>query len=724
MAKKNKKAKSSENPSEKLSALQLQREILRLFKRHPRLHLNPKQVTLKLQVANNTDSVQHAINKLVEGKKLIELGDYKYQLNEKRSQAARKIYEGTVDMTRTGSAYVTCEGLSEDVHVSPKYMNSALHGDKVKLSAWIPRGRRRPEGEVIEVLQRATSSFVGVIGIYPRYAIVTPDGNTPVDILVDLKETLNAKDGDKVVVKIKDWTSEHFDNPRGEVTFVLGQAGSHDIEMKAILLTRGFKLHFTDETLAESAALPGEIADDEIAKRWDMRSITTFTIDPDNAKDFDDALSYRQLPEGLTEIGVHIADVAHYVKQGSSLDKEAFERSTSVYLVDRVLPMLPERLSNELCSLRPHEDKLTFSAVFTFDATGKIIKKWFGRTVIHSNRRFTYEEAQAILESKAGEFAAELSALNTLAYQLRSDRFENGAINFETEEVKFRLDEHGSPIDVFVKERKDSHLLIEDFMLLANKEVAAYIAEKGKEQEIPYVYRVHDEPNLEKVEEFAKFTKELGFEINTKNPRTIAKSFNQLVKAAESDHSLKMIAPLAIRTMAKAAYSTENIGHYGLAFAFYTHFTSPIRRYSDVLAHRLLEKNLGSKDFYRANKMQLEEYCLHISTQERKAMEAERESVKYKQAEYMEKHVGEVFRGCISGIVDRGVFVDLIDNHCEGLATFNKAPEPFEVAENRLRVRGQISRKEYKIGDEISVRIVATDRGRRLIEMEWIAEQE
>ncbi|MEO0341343.1 MAG: ribonuclease R, partial [Bacteroidota bacterium] len=551
-------------------------------------------------------------------------------------------------------------------------MNSALNGDLVKIRAWTPRGRRKMEGEVVEILERSREHFMGTYWEYPKYALVAPDGPTPMEILIDKEHNKGAKDGEKVVVKIVDWPGDKQPYPIGEITSVLGKAGSSDIEMKSILINNGFQLDFPEDVMAESEAIPLDIPEEEIAKRRDLRQTITFTIDPDTAKDFDDALSFKKLENGHTEIGVHIADVTHYVQIDSPLDKEALDRSTSVYLVDRVLPMLPEKLSNGVCSLRPNEDKLCFSAIFTFNEKDKITKRWFGKTIIHSDRRFTYGEAQEVIDTKSGDFVEEMLELNRLAKVLRKQKFKNGAINFETEEVKFKLNEKGEPIDVYLKVRKEAHMLIEDFMLLANREVATYITQKGQraEREIPFVYRVHDQPDLEKAAEIARFAAELGYDMDVSSPQSLAKAYNGLMAAAANNPGLKLLQPMAIRTMAKAEYTSNNIGHYGLGFDNYSHFTSPIRRYSDVLAHRLLELNLDGKT-HRTNQAQLEEKCQHISRQERKAIEAERESIKYKQVEYLEKHVGEAFDGLISGFSDRGIFVELVANHCEGMVAFD-----------------------------------------------------
>lgn len=723
-----KKGKSKKT-GQKLSAQQLQRELLKLFQRHPKKRLNPRQAARKLKIVNNKDSVQAAIDKLVEEKKLHSLGDFKYKLRYQPGEGVPEkdatFREGIVDMTRSGDAYIVCEGLENDVHVSAKYLENAMNGDRVRIRVWTPRGRRKPEGEVVKVLQRSREHFLGTLWLYPGHAIVSLDTNPPMDVAVEPGNIREAQDGHRVVVRIEDWEGKgRFKHPTGVVTTVLGKAGSNDIEMKSILINNGFELDFPEDVLKESEYLPARISPQEIERRLDLREITTFTIDPDDAKDFDDALSIRHLESGETEVGVHIADVTYYIKEGAPLDREALKRSTSVYLVDRVLPMLPERLSNDLCSLRPNEDRLAYSAIFIFDKGMKIINRWFGRTVIHSDRRFTYNEAQQVLEGHSAEFASELRHLNKIAKHLRKRRFKEGSINFETDEVQFRLDEHGAPLEVFVKERKDAHLLIEDFMLLANKEVATYIAMKGRDEEIPFVYRVHDEPDPDKVEELARFAREMGFDMNVSSPGEIARSYNRLAEAAEKDPALRLLSPIAIRTMAKAEYATDNIGHYGLGFNYYTHFTSPIRRYSDVLAHRLLDKNLGKGQFYRTNKIRLEEECKHISQQERRAIEAERESVKYKQVEYIGKHLGEVFTGYISGIIDMGIFVELKDTRIEGMAPFENLDEPMEVADSRLRIKGAYSGKEYKMGQEVKVRIVRADLAKRQIEMDWIREEE
>lgn len=650
--------------------------------------------------------------------------------------SSRKFIEGRVDMTRTGSAYIVSELLDTDIYVPPKYINGALNGDTVRVLLFPapPRRKggqmiRKPEGEIVLVLKRANEFFIGTLRKSRKYALFLPDNpNMPVDIYVPLEACGDARDGDKVVVRVTDWQEGKGRVPIGKVTQTLGEVGGNDFEMKKILINQGFPLAHTEEAQAEAERIPEKISPQEIDRRRDFREILTFTIDPEDAKDFDDALSFRTLENGGVEIGVHIADVTHYLKPDSQLDIEAFQRSTSVYLVDRVNPMLPEKLSNNLCSLVPYEDRLTFSAVFVFDAKGKITGRWFGKTIIHSAHRFAYEEAQTVLEGKPAEsllqlkiypeLEAALKQLDRMAKLMRKEREKNGAIGFETEEVRFRLAADGTPIEAYVKERKDAHLLIEDFMLLANKEVAFYIDKLGEaQQEVPFIYRIHDLPDLSKIADFARFASELGFPMKVDTPKQIAQAFNGLMKAAQKDERLKLLEPLAIRTMAKAVYSTKNIGHYGLGFTHYSHFTSPIRRYSDVLAHRILERNLDGKA-YRVDKSKLEEQCKHISNQERKAADAERESVKYKQAELLRSHIGEEFDGIISGMIERGFFVALHDSKAEGLVEFKYLDDTYVVEEGNLKAVGRRYKRQFKIGDKVRIRVVSVDLQKRQIEME------
>jgi ribonuclease R len=715
---KKKKSGSTTDNQPKYNAKELRIAILDLLKNAPKKRYNPRQIAQTLSISNTKDAILHALDLLVTEKEVLPLEDYKFQYNRNNQPEKQEKGEvGIVDMTRSGAAFIKVDGRPVDVYISMRNLNTAMNGDTVRIQTWTPRGKRRPEGEVIDVITRAKEAFLGVLYLNNKFGLVVTDTILPYDIKVELTEILGAENGDKVVVKITGWTGQSTPLPIGKITYVLGAAGSHDIEMQSILLNAGFDLGFSESSLNEAKAIDTSITSEEIALRRDMRDVLTFTIDPWNAKDFDDAISYRTLPQGLIEVGVHIADVTHYLREGSALDKEAYTRSTSVYLVDRVLPMLPEKLSNELCSLRPNEDKLTFSAIFNIDEKGKIMDRWFGRTIIHSDRRFTYEEAQEILDGSEGAFSDELLHLNKIAHQLRKRRFSAGAIQFESDEVQFKLDDSGTPLEIFIKDRKDAHKLIEDFMLLANQEVALFIQHKidGTGYEIPFIYRVHDEPNEDKVFELARFAKEFGVKMRVDSPKEIAKSYNLLAEQSLHDPALKFLAPIAIRTMAKAIYSPENIGHYGLAFTHYTHFTSPIRRYSDVIAHRLLAHNLDS--LWLCNKVYLKEQCRHISSMERKAMEAERESIKYKQVEFLEKHVGEVFEGIITGMMDRGVFVELLTTHCEGFLSFNRFAEPYEMDPSRLFARGIYTGQTLKMGAKLKVRLIDTNLQKRQVEL-------
>lgn len=718
------KKKSPENTpaARKLDSKALKAEVARLMIRSPKKLYSARQIIKRLNINNTKDSVEQALVVLKEEGLLEKLNDGRYVLKDKNAQTRKKTlktYEGIVDMTRTGAGYIKCPDLKEDVYIPAKFLHGAMNRDKVSFEVFHMSNRRKPEGQVLEVIKRATEHFIGTVYINQRRIIVAPDGlYNDFDIFIDNPPEMPVSAGDKVIVKITVWPGPRRINPVGKITEVLGKAGNSDIEMKTILINQGFELEFPQEVLDELKGISTEIHPKEIAQRRDFRKVTTFTIDPFNAKDFDDALSIQHLDNGDIEIGVHIADVSHYLEEGTAMDKDAYQRSTSVYLVDRVLPMLPEKISNELCSLRPEEIKLTYSAVFKMDSSYRITDKWFGRTVIYSDKRFTYEEAQEVMDTGHGPFVEELREMNTIAKHYRKQRFENGAIDFESEEVQFILDEGGVPVDVFVKERKDAHMLVEEFMLLANKEVSRFMATRSEGEEIPFIYRVHDTPNIEKLSDFAAFAAELGYKMDISTPDKIAESFNLLAKRAKDNENLQVLEPLAIRTMSKAVYSSENIGHYGLAFQYYSHFTSPIRRYSDVIAHRLLEKNL--KGIYKADKALLEAQCIHISLQERKAMDAERESIKYKQTEYIEKYVGSVFDGRISGIIDRGIFVEILANKCEGMIPFDRMYEPFHIEESRLKARGLASGKILKMGDRVKVRILDTDLVKRQIEMELL----
>ncbi len=704
----------------KLAGEPIQDLIFSLFQNNPSGRFDPKHIATMTGIRNNVDSIATAMEKMEHAGILTQLPNGRYKLASKAivdRGGKKREFEGIVDMTMNGAAFIVVEGRRDDIYVTDRNLNFALDGDTVALAIF-PRvnSNKRMEGEVVEVLKRGTSNFIGVLHVFGKYAFVVPDKeNMHIDIFVPLDQLGGGKNGEKVVVKIMQWHSRKDKNPIGKVSSVLGIPGSSDIAMKSILVNAGFNLEFPENVHEEAETLNGSITAEELAARRDFRGITTFTIDPEDAKDFDDALSISRDLEGNIEVGVHIADVTHYVRPSSAMDEEAYRRSTSVYLVDRVLPMLPEKISNELCSLRPNEDKRTFSVVFTFNKDFKMIDRWYGKTYIHSNRRFSYEQAQEVLETGEGDFAEELQLLDRIAKKMRGEKFKNGAINFDSPEVRFKLDETGKPLDVYVKERKDAHLLIEDFMLAANRAVAEYIEHLQEGQaEIPFVYRVHDEPDMDKLADFALYCKSLGVKIRLDTPDHIAQSFNELVKASAEREDLKVLLPLAIRTMAKAEYSTNNIGHYGLAFSHYSHFTSPIRRYSDVLAHRILYKNIVKAPF-RTEKDKLQDRCKHISTMERRAMDAERQSVRYKQAEFLKEQVGKTFEGRITGMNERAMFVELTANYCEGKISLDTMND-FYSLENAFTLRGQNKGEAYRIGDKIAVIVKEVDpEGRKII---------
>ena len=628
---------------------------------------------------------------------------------------------GKVDMTSDGSAYIVSEDeFEEDIYVAPRKLRNALNGDIVKVYVYAKNKGRKKDGEVVEILQRAKMDFTGIVNLSDRFAFFIPDDRKMLhDIFIPIDSLKGAKDKDKAIARIVDWP-EDAKNPIGEITHVLGKQGENNAEMNAILADYGFPLAFPDEVEKQAEAIEETILAEEIAKRRDFRKILTFTIDPADAKDFDDAISFRKLDNGNIEVGVHIADVSHYVKQGTALDKEAFERGTSVYLVDRVIPMLPERLSNGLCSLRPNEDKLCFSAVFELDQEANVVEQWFGKTIIHSDTRFSYEDAQEVLENKTGKHSEELLKLNELAYILRERKFKHGAISFESVEIKFNLDEHGKPLGVYAKERKDAHKLIEDYMLLANKKVAEFIAKKGKgKQKLTFVYRSHDSPKEDALLSFSQFALKFGYKIDTSSGRETAKSLNFLMADVEGKKEQNVLTKLAIRSMAKAVYTTKKHSHYGLAFDYYTHFTSPIRRYPDVMVHRLLELYLaGGKS---VSEDEYEKFSMHSSQMEKKAADAERASVKYKQAEFLQNNVGMKYIGIISGLTEWGMYVEIIENKCEGMIRLRDLNDDFYVLdEKNYCIIGQRRKKKYQLGDEVKIIVKKVDLAKRQIDFSLV----
>jgi len=640
---------------------------------------------------------------------------------DRRGSSPGKLLKGVLDITRSGMGFVTIEGMDVDVIVRPSDFNTALHGDTVQVA--IKDGKssgRRTQGVVKEVIHRKRTEFIGRLQMNKGFAFFVAEMDKPMpDIFIPLPNINNAKDDDRVVVRLLQWETDGK-RPVGEVVSILDAENSNDAAMKEILLEAGFALQFPDEALEVAARIPDIIPADEIKKRKDIRDIFTITIDPVDAKDFDDAISFRKLKNGNYEIGVHIADVSHYVEPDNELDKEAYSRSTSVYLPDRVIPMLPEHISNVLCSLRPKEDKLTFSAIFQLTPKGDVKQYWLGKTVIHSDHRFTYEEVQAIIEEKAGLHAEEILILNELAQKFRRKRFDNGAINFSSQEVRFKLDAKGDPIGIMIKESKEAHQLIEEFMLLANRTVAENISKiKIGNKPIPFPYRTHDDPDEEKLVPFAAFAKKFGHKFDTSSPEAIASSFNQLLKDVHGKPEQHVLEQLGIRTMAKAKYTTENVGHYGLGFEHYCHFTSPIRRYPDVQVHRILFDVLNNK--IQPDKKQ-EEKCKHTSERERAAMEAERASNKYKQVQYMKNFLGDEFEGVISGVASFGFWVETVEHKCEGLVSVNSLLEydEFRHVESDYCLVGQRSGKKFNMGDKVWIKVVAANLTKRQLDYQWV----
>ncbi|MBQ6070529.1 MAG: ribonuclease R [Bacteroidales bacterium] len=697
--------------------------------------LNYKQIAAKVGVYDKKgrEQVKEQIERLIEAKLLLKAGRGKYRLNYKQlkgKERGRNIVTGKIEMKRSGMAFVIPqydrnethdESLEEDIFIADGNLGNALNNDIVRVSIFPSRKGKRREGQVVEVVQRSKKQLVGTIQVKKGVAYFIPDNAFfRRDIIIPGRLLKKAKSGDKVVVVIVDWPAGTR-SPLGEVTHVLGQPGNNNVEMLSILAENDFPLAFPRNVEEEAAAIPKQIAEKEILRRRDFRSVTTFTIDPADAKDFDDALSFEQLSEGLYRVGIHIADVSYYVRPGTALDAEAYHRATSVYLVDRTIPMLPEALSNNLCSLNPGADKLCYSAVFDIDDHAKVHKEWFGHTVINSNRRFNYEEAQEIIETKQGDLADIILKLNDLASIMRKQRFDNNAINFETEEVKFKLDENSHPIGVYLKVQKEANWLIEEFMLLANRRVAEKIGRKrtGNKEPNTFVYRIHDKPLDEKLNTFKTFVKKLGFDLKTSSTKAFRGSLNQMLADEKGKSDYDMLSKLSIRIMARACYSTENIGHYGLAFPFYTHFTSPIRRYPDLMVHRLLDHYLANKE--SVNKDQFEEYCKHCSMMEQQATQAERDSVKYKQAEFLMDKVGQVFEATVSGISKWGIYAELKESKCEGMIPMRSFDDDFYyIDEENYTLVGLHHGHSLRFGDSIKVRVVAVDMIKRQMDFQIV----
>ncbi|HON17736.1 MAG TPA: ribonuclease R [Salinivirgaceae bacterium] len=712
------KSKKTSKHNQNISSAEIYDRILKFLNDNVGKSYNYKQIgrAIGLWEGQYRDKIVEILESLVKSS-LVEYQDRgKYIVKIKEREV-----EGIIQIPRRGPAtLVTDQG--EEFSVPYSNLNKSLPGDRVKAFVYAGHKYKAPEVEIIQIIKRAKENFVGVIEVSQNFAFLVPDNNAlPVDIFIPKEEVLRtkAKSGQKVVVKIKDWP-ENAHNPIGEIVKVLGQPGEHNVEMHAILYEFNLPYEFPPKVEKEANAIPEEIPEEEIARRRDFRNVLTFTIDPEDAKDFDDAISIQKTEKGLWEIGVHIADVTHYVKPGSELDKEAFARATSVYLVDRVVPMLPERLSNGICSLQPNTDKLTYSAVFTMTDNAEVVDYWIGRTIINSNRRFTYDEAQERIERGEGDLSQELNICHRLAQILRKNRLASGAINFERSEVKFKLDEKGAPIGVYLKESKEANQLIEEFMLLANRYIAQHILVLSRDGQLKtFVYRVHDKPNLEKLARFARFIQRFGQKIDITDNISLSRSINTLLDNSQGTAWQNVVETLAVRTMARAEYSAKNIGHYGLAFDHYTHFTSPIRRYPDMMVHRLLTRYMeGQKSL---SFKQVDDECKHCSEREVLATSAERASIKYKQVEYLKDRIGEEFDGVISGVTNWGLYVELEGNASEGIVSLQTLHDDYYIFdEDEYCLIGQRNRKVFRLGDTVRIRVVNANLLKKQLDFEMI----
>ncbi|CAL2061893.1 ribonuclease R [Tenacibaculum sp. 190524A05c] len=713
----------------------LTRKIFKVLNEDASKGFTYKQIADRYGI-NNTEGKNQIIRKLGElaaNAKIIQIEKGKYKINE-----VRKYHIGTMDLTSNGNGYFICEDFEEDIFVPSVNLNKSLQNDLVRVYVYNKRKSNKLEADVVEIIERAKQEFVGTLQMSKNFGFVVPDNaKMYADIFISRGKINGAKDGDKVLAKITDWP-DNSKNPFGKIVESLGKPGDHDTEIHSILLEYGLPYEFPSEVEQEAEKLPIEITAEEISKRRDMRTDLTFTIDPITAKDFDDALSFNVLENGNYEIGIHIADVSHYVQPKTILDDEAYDRATSVYLVDRVVPMLPEMLSNGVCSLRPNEEKLTFSAVFEINENANIVDQWFGRTVTYSDKRFAYEEAQVIIETKKNVIPSAVSLsgeeyevsddivqavlkLDELAKKMRSRRMKSGAISFDKVEVRFNLDEQANPIGVYFKESKDANKLIEEFMLLANKRVAQFIGKgkAGKPTNKTFIYRVHDEPDVEKLAALQNIVSKFGYKIDTQTRESTSESLNKLLKDVHGKGEANMVETLAIRSMSKAEYTTQNIGHYGLAFDYYSHFTSPIRRYPDVMTHRLLQHYLDGGSTPKVDPY--EERCKHSSKMEELASKAERDSIKYMQVKFMQDHQNEEFEGVVSGVTEWGIYVEILSNKCEGMVRIRDIKDDYYIFdEKQYAVVGQATNAMIQLGDLVTVKVKSTDLERKHLDFELI----
>ena len=708
-------------------------QIFKILSREPSKSFNYKQIAAVLELSDTKSR-----NEIIRDLKILKAQDKIHETEIGKYQIISKAeyYEGVIDMTSRKTGYFVCDELEDDVFVPFINLNHALDGDKVKAYIYNRRSSRKPEAEVLEILERKKSEFVGVIDIQKNFAFVTTvNAKMYTDIFIPKNKIGDAEHGDVVLVTLEDWPKK-ADSPFGSVIKVLGKPGEHNTEIHAILAEYGLPYDFPIEVETYANKIDTSITEEEIKKRRDMRDVLTFTIDPKDAKDFDDALSFQVLENGNYEIGVHIADVSHYLQEGTILDDEAYKRATSVYLVDRVVPMLPEVLSNFACSLRPHEEKYTFSAVFQLNDKAEVLDAWFGRTVTYSDQRFAYEEAQSIIETKSDVIPAEISLtgseyivpkpivdatlkMDELAKILRRKRMAAGAISFDKVEVKFNLNEDAEPIGVYFKQSKDANHLIEEFMLLANRKVAEFIGKQKK----TFIYRIHDEPNEDKLINLQTVIAKFGYSINFRSKKDISSSLNNLLSEVVGKKEQNLVDTLTIRSMSKAAYSTENIGHYGLAFDYYSHFTSPIRRYPDVMAHRLLQYYIdGGKS---VSEEEYEEKCVHSSQMEGLAAQAERDSVKYMQVKYMQDHKDEEFLGVISGVTEWGIYVEIIENKCEGMVRIREIRDDYYTFDDKqYALVGEVSKNILQLGDEIYVKVKNADLVKKQLDFHYLRKRE